>query len=221
MRLDTTVVMLSVALTGQLPDSIPAAEASKFVGKKQTVCGPVAGLRHDGVGDKAGLLLDLVRRHPDQALTVAVTQKVVDRFANLEARASLIDVCVTGRIEQKTGLTVRVDDMKNLRGFFRPGVKGPKQDLTSITRPRVLADVKPKYTREAMQAKIQGVVEVAATIRADGSVADLRILKSLDALLGLDDQALIAASGWRFEPARKEGQAVPFDIVIQLEFRLH
>ncbi len=72
-----------------------------------------------------------------------------------------------------------------------------------------------------MQAKIQGVVEVGATIGVDGAVTNLRIVKSLDALLGLDDEAMRAAAGWRFEPARKGGQPIPYDVVIQLEFRLH
>lgn len=98
-------------------------------------------------------------------------------------------------------------------GAYRPGV--------GIVNPIVVSRVHPKYTSDAMRAKIQGFVEVEAVVQRDGTVGDVRILKSLDNLFGLDGQALDAARQWRFTPAMRNGEAVPCIVLIQLEFKLH
>ena len=89
-----------------------------------------------------------------------------------------------------------------------------------VTNPSVIYEEKPEYTQAAMQAKITGVVEVEAIILPTGAVGDVRIHKSLDKVFGLDEAALAAARKWRFRPATLNGQAVPFKVIIQLEYRL-
>lgn len=94
---------------------------------------------------------------------------------------------------------------------------GPGQGATN---PVLLEEAKPTYTQDAMRAKIQGIVEVEAIVLATGLVGEVRIHKSLDQVFGLDLEALKAARAWRFKPAMYNGQAVPFKVIIQLEFRL-
>jgi TonB family protein len=39
--------------------------------------------------------------------------------------------------------------------------------------------------------------------------------------LGLDEKALDAISGWKFEPAKKGGEAVPVQIAVEVDFHLY
>lgn len=94
-------------------------------------------------------------------------------------------------------------------------------DTPRLVLPKVIAMVNPRYTSEAMRAKIQGGVIIEAVIEADGTVGETRILQSLDPLLGLDDAALAAARDSTFEPATLDGVAVPVIVKLTMEFRLH
>jgi TonB family protein len=52
----------------------------------------------------------------------------------------------------------------------------------------------------------------------DGSVADARVTRSLDARFGLDDEAIAAAKQWRFRPGTLNGKPVPVVVSIELMF---
>jgi protein TonB len=69
-----------------------------------------------------------------------------------------------------------------------------------------------------MRARIQGEVELSAVVRADGTVTDLRVTRSLDKVFGLDEQAIKAASQWRFKPATRLGQPVSVYVTIAVGF---
>ena len=97
-------------------------------------------------------------------------------------------------------------------GAYRPG--------SGITTPRVLREVKPAYTAEAMRAKVQGTVWVECIVLPDGNVGDARITRSLDSTFGLDQEALKAARQWRFVPGMRQGEPVPVIITIELTFTL-
>jgi TonB family protein len=87
--------------------------------------------------------------------------------------------------------------------------------------PRVLREIRPSYTSDAMRAKIVGSVSLEVVISTDGTVAAARVTRSLDAKHGLDQAALVAASYWLFEPGRINGTPVPVTVALVLEFRLH
>jgi TonB family protein len=89
-----------------------------------------------------------------------------------------------------------------------------------IVLPKVVREVKPKYTAEAMQAKVQGSIHITAVVLADGSVGEVTVIKSLDKEHGLDDEAIAAARQWRFEPGTKGGKPVAVEVTIELTFTL-
>ena len=95
----------------------------------------------------------------------------------------------------------------------------PVKQGPGVKEPVVLYEQKPEYTRDALQARVQGIVQVEAIVRADGTVGEVRIFKSLDKFFGLDEAALRAARAWRFRPGMKDGQAVPMRVILELEFR--
>jgi TonB family protein len=97
-------------------------------------------------------------------------------------------------------------------GVYRPG--------NGVTTPRLLQQVKPAYTSDAMRAKVQGTVLLQCTVLPDGSVTDIRVVRSLDPVFGLDDEAVKAARQWRFAPGTRMGEPVKVEITIELSFSL-
>lgn len=86
--------------------------------------------------------------------------------------------------------------------------------------PRLIKEVQPRYTNEALRARIQGTVVVECVVNPDGRVALATVVRSLDRESGLDDEAIWAARQWRFLPATLNGTAVPVVITIEMTFRI-
>jgi periplasmic protein TonB len=97
---------------------------------------------------------------------------------------------------------------------------GPGGPGSSVQPPELIAQVRPEYTSGAMLARVQGVVGLEAVVMPDGTVGDVRIIRSLDRSFGLDQQAISAVKRWRFRPARRLGTAVPMFVSIELTFSL-
>lgn len=92
--------------------------------------------------------------------------------------------------------------------------------IADVTAPRVSREVKPSYTREAMDRRIQGGVWLHVVIGADGVPGDIRVVRSLDPEHGLDQAAVDAARQWRFQPGTREGVPVPVIVTLELTFTL-
>ncbi len=97
-------------------------------------------------------------------------------------------------------------------GAMRPG--------SGVENPTILRQVDPKYTPDAMRAKIQGIVELEAVVGTSGVITEVRVTKSLDRAFGLDEEAIKTAKQWLFRPGRFQGKAVPVLVIIQMEFHL-
>ena len=97
-------------------------------------------------------------------------------------------------------------------GAYRPG--------SAVTPPRVLKEVKPKYTSEALRQRIQGTVALEVVVSRDGVPIAARVTRSLDPG-GLDHEAMAAASEWRFTPGRIGDTPVDVLVIILLDFRVH
>jgi TonB family protein len=89
-----------------------------------------------------------------------------------------------------------------------------------VVLPSLASEVRPRYTPAAMEAKIQGEVELAILVRADGSVGDVEVTRSLDTTYGLDDAAVEAVRQWTFKPGTKDGTAVDVEVHINIKFTL-
>ena len=98
-------------------------------------------------------------------------------------------------------------------GVYRPGSAG-------LTIPRLLRDVTPKYTAEAMRARIQGTVWLDVVVLPTGEVGDVKVSKSLDQVFGLDEEAIAAARQWRFAPGLRFGEPVAVLVTLELFFNL-
>lgn len=98
-------------------------------------------------------------------------------------------------------------------GYYEPG--------NGVDNPVLIRKIDPKYTSEAMRAKITGEVWLDVIVQTNGTVKVLKIAKSLDKTFGLDQAAIEASKEWLFKPGTLKGQAVPVRVVLIMEFRLH
>ena len=87
-----------------------------------------------------------------------------------------------------------------------------------IVPPKILEKTEPQYTDDAKNAKIEGAVQLTMVVGTDQRAHDIKVTKSLD--LGLDASAIAAIQAWRFQPAMKDGKAVPVQARIEVNFHL-
>jgi protein TonB len=88
-----------------------------------------------------------------------------------------------------------------------------------VTAPVLVREVKPQYTKDARDRKVQGTVEMECVVDSDGSVRDdIAVTKSLDP--ALDEQAIIALKQWRFRPGTFHDKPVPVKVNIEMTFTL-
>jgi periplasmic protein TonB len=97
-------------------------------------------------------------------------------------------------------------------GVYRPG--------SGVVNPRILREVKPQYTADAMRAKVQGTVLLECVVLADGTVGRVDVVRSLDPTFGLDQEAVKAARQWQFQPGTRFGEPVNVLVTIELTFTL-
>jgi protein TonB len=76
----------------------------------------------------------------------------------------------------------------------------------------------PRYPAIAQASRVEGVVILEAVIAEDGSVQDVRVLRSRPLL---DDAAVEAVRQWRFTPTLLGGQPVPVVMTVTVSFTLN
>jgi protein TonB len=85
-----------------------------------------------------------------------------------------------------------------------------------VVRPKRKVPVAPKYTMQARQAEIEGVVRVEVTVDESGRVIHARVLAGLG--YGLDEAALEAAKATVFDPAMQCGKPVVGTAILPFRF---
>lgn len=96
---------------------------------------------------------------------------------------------------------------------------GPYRVGGGVSAPKAIFTPDPEYSEEARKAKYQGTVVLYVVIGPDGRPHDIQVQRSLG--MGLDEKAMEAVRRWKFEPARKDGQAVAVLVNIEVNFRLY
>ena len=92
------------------------------------------------------------------------------------------------------------------------------QPGNGVTLPQVTRHVAPQYTSEAMAQRIEGAVVLDAVVNADGAVGDVNVTQSLDAVYGLDAEAVKAMKQWEFKPGTKDGKPVAVRVAVRMAF---
>jgi periplasmic protein TonB len=77
----------------------------------------------------------------------------------------------------------------------------------------------PPYPADALAAGYQGTVSLRVRIDAGGKVSAISVYSS-SGTRSLDESALAAVRNWVFTPARRRGQAIPYEVLVPIEFFL-
>jgi len=86
-----------------------------------------------------------------------------------------------------------------------------------IAPPRKVRNVDPQYPAIARAAKVQGRVILEATIAKDGSVKDVKVLRSLPML---DQAAVEAVQQWKYTPTMLNKEPVEVIMTVTVDFAL-
>jgi protein TonB len=92
------------------------------------------------------------------------------------------------------------------------------QEISHTTEPKVIHTVPPEYTKEALDAKLQGVVVLSAFVDIDGALTEIKLVRGLGK--GLDEKAVECVEQWRFSPGSSHGEPVPRKVQLEVIFRL-
>jgi protein TonB len=86
----------------------------------------------------------------------------------------------------------------------------------TIQAPKLLHRVNPVYPPIAASARLQGTVILEAVVDSDGTVADVKVLRSAGAVL--DSEAKTAVRKWRYSPLVLNGRRERFVLTVILSF---
>jgi TonB family protein len=89
-----------------------------------------------------------------------------------------------------------------------PAPVGPTEGVKILSKPRA------NYTDAARQNQVQGKVVLRVTFSANGAIGNISVISGLPN--GLTEQAIAAARGIRFEPAKRGG--VPYAVTKPVEY---
>jgi len=94
------------------------------------------------------------------------------------------------------------------------------QPGNGVTMPIEIQKGTPRYTSDAMRARVQGAITVQCVVQTSGVCDRIRVLRSFDPAFGLDAEAIKAAAQWRFRPGTRGGQPVPVIVTMEIAFTL-
>jgi TonB family protein len=179
--------------------------------------GSVGQVRELDQGDSTAKLLLPAVRHltfpPVEADGRAVaTVRIVKVTGNSDGSASAAHSIAT--------------EVVSLAGDLSPGefplpstaTASPSPAINGVVPPRQVWSPKPEYSEEARRMRLEGTVVVRCVINAEGSPHNCRVDEPLG--LGLDENAVAAVSGWRFEPGTKDGKPVSVESRFAIQFRI-
>lgn len=87
----------------------------------------------------------------------------------------------------------------------------------NIPQPQKTKHASPVYPGDAQSAGVSGAVICEVTVGVDGTVTDVRVLKSVPLL---DAAAVAAVRQWEFTPTLLNGKAVPVIMTVSVNFTL-
>jgi TonB family protein len=195
----------------------------KVKGQKLSISGSRAALVRDTKNNKLGLTrksameieIDL-----NGADTAGVLPQLRDLlfFPDVASAIAGVPPQLTRSVPASVSRQVSVDPC-NCQQFLRDGewVKIAEHD-SKMRLPTLIYSENPKYTDEAMAAKVIGAVRLMMLVDAKGKATDLWLTVSQG--YGLDEAAEAAVKQYRFSPALYDNQPVGVELGIDVNFNI-
>ncbi len=95
----------------------------------------------------------------------------------------------------------------------------PKNRNRITDRLKIISKPRPTYTDAARQNSVQGNVVLRVTFLANGQIGSISVVSGLS--YGLTENAVAAARGIRFEPAKKNGVSYSVTKAVSYNFTLY
>jgi TonB family protein len=220
--------VLIVSAIGALPCRAQSVLRPEDLEDRKQACGRVVSVRCQSHGSST-IYLDMSGPDP-LSIDVKPGDDDIDAIRRVLPGLLFRRVCATGQLMKKGNAfdipkfsvsspsDIVVQEGNPTRDWVRTGVF--RTCDAGVDLPKLKKEVPPQYPASALEAGLEGAVWVEAIVEADGTVSDVHVLRSLDTENGLDEEAIRTAKSWRFDPARKDGQAVPMVVTIALTFSL-
>jgi TonB family protein len=171
----------------------------------------VSQLNSDGEWDADALYRSAIAAADPDSIEQTIAREFYAAFLKDHGRAA-----DAAPIEAQTR-AVRKTRAEALAAHTNAG-DGPRRVGGGVTAPSLIFKAEPQYTEEARAAKVSGTVLLKVVIDTDGGAKDIQVMNGLG--MGLDEQAVIAVSRWRFKSGMKDGVPVPVQAAIEVNFRL-
>jgi TonB family protein len=214
-RIAATVIAVAAAAAGLVANDAAAPQAAA----PAETCGVVVKVT-------IGCEPELDVKALAQSFKIQIPASARQKFPALMSTYQDATVCVTAASSKPDkSFKVKATDQTMVR-IASPKPEPPLGEVYDVktpglTPPTLRFQREPKYTPQASQAEIQGDGELSAVVLTDGTLGRLRVVKPLDPCGGLDEEAVKAATRWRFSPAQLEGRPVAARITLIMSFRLH
>jgi TonB family protein len=95
---------------------------------------------------------------------------------------------------------------------------GPVEPMSNFLKPTITYKEKARYTREARDNQIEGIVVLNVVFTAEGRITSIRVVRGLPH--GLTEKAIEAAQKIRFEPATRDGKPISVRGNLEFSFQL-
>jgi len=89
----------------------------------------------------------------------------------------------------------------------------------NLESPITIRKVDPPYAASATREAVQWSILLRALILRNGTATKVQIVRSLDPKLDLS--AISSLIKWEFDPARKNGEPVDLEVLVQIPFLVH
>jgi TonB family protein len=147
----------------------------------------------------------------DREVIFRAIDSELDGLANLVARAPNVPTAA------KSTLAGTRPEQPTDKGPARESASGAVRVGGRIRPPQKTKDVRPVYPDIARAARVQGVVVLEVTVGVDGTVVDVKVLRSIPLL---DAAALDAVKRWEFERTLMNGKPVAVIMTVTVQFTL-
>jgi protein TonB len=100
-----------------------------------------------------------------------------------------------------------------------PARAAPDRPAPVVMEMKLLRSSPPEYPEDARRKRLEGTVDLAFIVGADGKVKDVEVLGSTQPGV-FDSEAIDAVKHWRYDPRREDGVPVDHPAKVRLQFKL-